>query len=955
MDLFRAKDIFLLRDDGFGMTIDDFIDRWLVLGTDSKLDDIRGDQINHPAGKELRPVLGEKGIGRLSIAAIGKQVLILSRAKREDDLKNIVACFIHWGLFEIPGINLEQIEIPVCEFDHIPEEEEILKLKDDLLRLVFQLRKQKFLLKFEARNLYDDICGFNVSCINLLTECPTTMSLENHEGTHFFISKIDATLNSLLNQESSDDSSKMEKFLVGFTSSFSPNHPKVNIQTAFRDHGDDIKEIIDQDAFFTTEDFSKADHHFLGSFDEYGQFCGSVTIYNKHTMQHKIPWGGNQYKKTMCGPIEIEVAYLQGNLRQSSLDPISYAMLKTKTDKFGGLYIYRDGIRILPYGNADFDFLDIEKNRSKSASYYFFSYRRIMGVVNITKKENSKLIEKAGREGLIENLAYKQMRDILKNFFSQLAADFFRLSKDGENGVYTEYWNSVRMEKEKTYRALEKRNAMVKTRKDKHILEINTFFNRKEDSFWNKQITQIFIDSEEELRKLSLYNNPENAGAKLLEIEQTARNSIMTLKETMIIKSPRGFALSRESRENWEAYLESRDNMISTIIVPAEEKLVGMISSFREKLNIEINNRIRIQNAVNIVAQDASKITRQKRSSAQTATSELTLKVKNLTQELMERVELRIRESQQAFSSLSSTDITDEDVQKLIREYESPINFEKEYATDILENIIAQIDSIYWDKDQDGNIITSQTISDSLEEEVENLRVRAESDSELIQLGLAVNIVHHELLASVNGFRHAIDDLKRQSDIYSSVKPLYKTLHANYVHLDQYLSLLTPFSRRMYKTKEVIKAEEIFYFINDVFQGKMKRHNIVIKRTKGFSSLSILSYRSILYPVFTNIIDNAIYWLKQKESDEPRIIRLHASSDGILYISNNGTSVNILDYQRIFELGFSRKVNGRGMGLAISKEVLNSIGYDIRLCSPRPEMSVSFEIYPKKQTEGLKE
>ncbi len=34
------------------------------------------------------------------------------------------------------------------------------------------------------------------------------------------------------------------------------------------------------------------------------------------------------------------------------------------------LYIYNDGIRVLRYGNPDYDFVDIELNRTKCAGYY---------------------------------------------------------------------------------------------------------------------------------------------------------------------------------------------------------------------------------------------------------------------------------------------------------------------------------------------------------------------------------------------------------------------------------------------------------------------------------------------------------------------------------------------------------------------------------------------------------
>ena len=48
----------------------------------------------------------------------------------------------------------------------------------------------------------------------------------------------------------------------------------------------------------------------------------------------------------------------------------------------GGLYIYRDGIRVLPYGDTDYDWLDIELRRTKSARHYYFSHRKMFGGCN---------------------------------------------------------------------------------------------------------------------------------------------------------------------------------------------------------------------------------------------------------------------------------------------------------------------------------------------------------------------------------------------------------------------------------------------------------------------------------------------------------------------------------------------------------------------------------------------
>src|SRR5690606_21154611 len=189
-------------------------------------------------------------------------------------------------------------------------------------------------------------------------------------------------------------STKMEKMLLGFTNTMTPDHPSPKIFPAFRDHKgveSTYTDIFNKENFFNPDDFAIADHHFSGEFDEYGQFSGNVNIYQEEEYPHKIPWSGNSYKKTECGPFRINVAYLQGELKQSIIDAENHSRLISKTNRHGGLYLYKDNIRILPYGNSDYDWLDIERNRTKSASYYFFSFRRMFGVIDITSELNEKL------------------------------------------------------------------------------------------------------------------------------------------------------------------------------------------------------------------------------------------------------------------------------------------------------------------------------------------------------------------------------------------------------------------------------------------------------------------------------------------------------------------------------------------------------------------------------------
>ena len=73
-------------------------------------------------------------------------------------------------------------------------------------------------------------------------------------------------------------------------------------------------------------------------------------------------------------------------------------------------------------------------------------------------------------------------------------------------------------------------------------------------------------------------------------------------------------------------------------------------------------------------------------------------------------------------------------------------------------------------------------------------------------------------------------------------------------------------------------------------------------------------------------------------------LRLHAEDDGSVYVSNNGLEIPQQDKNKIFQLGFSRKENGRGMGLHISNEVLETAGYKLLLVEPRKNATVTFKI-----------
>jgi signal transduction histidine kinase len=944
IDFLRKDNLLVLRDDGLGMTKDEFETRWLTIGTESKFTNKKTTLPPIDNSKPVRPIMGEKGIGRLAIASIGKQVLIVSKAKLRDKNYPIVVAFINWELFELPGINLEDITIPVKEFENLPNKEDVNKIKNEVITSLDDLLEQDVISEDDYNRIRESINNFTLNPQLLNSELVGNFEFsENNGGTFFYILPVNETLTSdIEGEKDTTEATAIEKMLIGFHNTMTPNHPDPVIDISVRDYkGDDglYNELIDKEQFFTPQEFDLEDHHFQGAFDRFGQFRGTIKIYGEKTYDHIVNWRENNFRETNCGAFRINFAYLQGDLKSSRVDSENWAIIKAKGDKFGGLYIYKDNIRVLPYGNSDYDFLDIEKNRTKRMSTYFFSYRRMFGAIEISAQNNKDLIEKAGREGFIENKAYRQMQAILKNFFVQLAADFFDEKGDTPQ---SEFWVKKKNEIN-TYRlALKRREELAKGRKDKFLKELDLFFRNLTSGKFNTEINAVLDDTRKNFNSVVYCKNMDEAGQKMIDYEFEARQKINDYKKKISVSAPKGFTISKAVRIDFETYLKEFHILEETLFRNASNEVDSIVSEYTQRLNIEISKRKRLEQSVELISIEAKKKNTEKKNETNEVVSDVSKKIKELTSDLILDLDNQIRTVRDRFKNLNMLESEDFDLVKERKSMEDDIEMISSRNAAIMDRIIRQFEGFYVEKDTEGNIITNDQIADAMSEELEELRDRVHADVELSQLGLAVGILNHEFNSAVKSIRGSLKDLKAWSDVNEKVEGIYKNIKTNFDHLDGYLNLFTPLNRRLNRQRENISLIEIKTFLIDLFKSRLGRHDIQFKHTKGYANSKIFGFRSTFYPVFVNIIDNAIYWLKQSDVEE-KIIRLHADDEAI-YVSNNGIPISVQDKDRIFELGFSRKPNGRGMGLSISKEVLNVENYDISVAAPKEGSSVTFKI-----------
>ena len=120
-------------------------------------------------------------------------------------------------------------------------------------------------------------------------------------------------------------------------------------------------------------------------------------------------------------------------------DFTSNAPLKYKLDsndknliKPHRIYLYRDGIRVFPYGDEEDDWLFIDQYRGTVSAGDIVSNNQIVGKIDISHEHNRDLRDKTNREGLVEvGNAALDFVGILKGIIGYLSAhDFKRYKTD---------------------------------------------------------------------------------------------------------------------------------------------------------------------------------------------------------------------------------------------------------------------------------------------------------------------------------------------------------------------------------------------------------------------------------------------------------------------------------------------------------------------------------------------
>lgn len=354
----EALNTILIADTGSGMSLQDLSDHFLVLGTPHRKRQV---EAALDRGDAKPPFLGEKGIGRLSVMRLGDRVRI-ETARRDDTTLNVLE--IDWSAFS--GVDAMLDEVPVAPATGGTKSTAtwsgtniwVTELREDwteqrlreMAELAFPRLTDPFL---DQKNRPRIVLSWNGKRL-AIPWLPAILLDHAHArlAGEYQITEEGPRLRLTL-----------EALDLGFP------HPKER-----------------EDTVLATPDLE-----------------GAIVGTSSH-----IPVSALR----SVGPFSFE-AHWFNRRRLVQIDGIgTLTEVRERLKQWSGILLFRDGFRILPYGDDKDDWLGLDRKALGRASY-LLNKAQFVGRVRISRTKNPHLEDQTNREGLRENPEQQALLQVL--------------------------------------------------------------------------------------------------------------------------------------------------------------------------------------------------------------------------------------------------------------------------------------------------------------------------------------------------------------------------------------------------------------------------------------------------------------------------------------------------------------------------------------------------------------
>lgn len=310
------------------------------------------DKVHNPISERYqRYKAGKKGIGRFSTQRLGKKLTIVTQTL---DSKEALRVSISWDNFE----NDKELSLITSEIKNVAKS-----------------KKQGTLLVIE----------------NLRDEWSDAMIKRAYRYTSDLLQPFPLSKKRIENDSNRDD--------PGFKSYY------------YRKYKDKIEPIIDDNEAF----FKHALAEIEGWIADDGQGFWSLKSvrlnFDRETFLIGKERNNEKSKFSFVRKIHFKCYYFiyDSNL----LPPKTSSFIRSVANEAGGIRLYRNGFRVLPYGEKGNDWIGLDESTRRRAIIVPHQNISFFGFVEVDDEDGDLFQETASREGLIENSALEELKEFV--------------------------------------------------------------------------------------------------------------------------------------------------------------------------------------------------------------------------------------------------------------------------------------------------------------------------------------------------------------------------------------------------------------------------------------------------------------------------------------------------------------------------------------------------------------
>lgn len=240
---------------------------------------------------------------------------------------------------------------------------------------------------------------------------------------------------------------------------------------------------------------------------------------------------------------------------------------------------------------------------------------------------------------------------------------------------------------------------------------------------------------------------------------------------------------------------------------------------------------------------------------------------------------------------------------------------------------------------------------------VEKTREDLKITQELAGTGMAVEKATHDTMSLLKRLKENTEDFVKKFDQNTisprELKEFLLELEENLEFLYQELQVLQPLFRVARKVTRDVSVKNVAERVIKYFRKELdKKFRVEVEVAQD---IIVKTNTGLILQVLLNLMDNAIYWVNEFPMKEKQIKLVIDGYNDRFIFSDSGPGINDEISDIIFSEFYSRKEEGRGLGLYIAKELLERIDAEISVITDENSKllpGANFIVQFKSKSEG---